>query len=58
MTDAKVTIEKKVNIALIALESLIVNDKNLEMAVEANILNMLVKLIRGLPVRVGGGIPT
>ena len=49
--DSKASIEKKINVALIALETLIVNDKNLEMALENDVLRILVKVIRGLPVR-------
>ena len=38
LNDARVTLEKKVNVCLVALESLIVNDKNLEIALEGNLL--------------------
>lgn len=51
LTDARVTLEKKVNVCLIALESLIVNDKNLEIALDGNLLHTLIKVIRGLPLR-------
>ena len=44
-------IEKKLNVSLFALESLIMNDTNLELALENNILQIIVKLIRGIPLR-------
>jgi hypothetical protein len=44
-------VEKKINAALIALESLIVNDKNLELALENDVLRVLVKVLRVLPTR-------
>ena len=50
-SENKASIEKKISVALIALETLIVNDKNLEMALENDVLRVLVKVIRGLPVR-------
>ncbi len=34
----KAAVEKKINVALIALEALIVNDKNLDLAIENGIL--------------------
>ena len=55
-SETKVAVEKKINIGLIALEALIVNDKNLDLGIENGILNTLVKVIRGLPTRgVNGG---
>ena len=55
-SESKAAAEKKINIALIALESLIVNDKNLDLGIENGVLQTLVKLIRWLPSRgVNGG---
>ena len=55
-SETKAAVEKKINIGLIALEALIVNDKNLDLGIENGILNTLVKVIRGLPTRgVNGG---
>ncbi len=51
LNDARITIEKKLNVCLVALETLIINDKNLELALESNLLQTIVKLIRGLPLR-------
>ena len=51
MNEARTAIEKKINIALGALETLIVNDKNLDMALEAEILTSLVRLMRSLQVK-------
>ena len=51
LTDARITTEKKLNVCLVALETLIINDKNLELALESNLLQTIVKLIRGLPLR-------
>lgn len=55
-SETKAAVEKKINIGLIALEALIVNDKNLDLGIENGVLNTLVKVIRGLPTRgVNGG---
>jgi hypothetical protein len=55
-SETKVAVEKKINIGLIALEALIVNDKNLDLGIENGVLNTLVKVIRGLPTRgINGG---
>jgi hypothetical protein len=55
-SESKAAAEKKINIALIALESLIVNDKNLDLGIENGVLQTLVKVIRWLPSRgVNGG---
>lgn len=55
-SETKTAVEKKINIGLIALEALIVNDKNLDLGIENGILNTLVKVIRGLPTRgINGG---
>jgi hypothetical protein len=55
-SESKAEAEKKINIALIALESLIVNDKNLDLGIENGVLQTLVKVIRWLPSRgVNGG---
>jgi hypothetical protein len=55
-SETRSAVEKKINIGLIALESLIVNDKNLDLGIENGVLQTLVKVIRGLPSRgVNGG---
>ena len=55
-SETKAAVEKKINIGLIALEALIVNDKNLDLGIENGVLNTLVKVIRRLPTRgVNGG---
>lgn len=58
-SEAKAAVEKKINVALIALEALIVNDKNLDLALENGVLRTIVKVIRGLPTRGfnGGQLP-
>jgi hypothetical protein len=55
-SETKTGVEKKINIGLIALEALIVNDKNLDIGIENGVLETLVKVIRRLPSRgVNGG---
>ena len=50
-SEAKAAVEKKINISLIALEALIVNDKNLDLGIENGVLRTLVKVLKGLPTR-------
>lgn len=55
-SETKTGVEKKINIGLIALEALIVNDKNLDIGIENGVIETLVKVIRRLPSRgVNGG---